>query len=121
MSLASALQEYLDDPNFEQNRIEYRANKEAVDKGIVKETDARRSKPEGTFAGYVNVVLWTNLGNLADKPSTSSSTPSNATTPSTSTNKNVIDFFAAIEEEQPTMFNPQTNRSAFCSPSYSSD
>ncbi|KAI5894683.1 ANTH-domain-containing protein [Schizophyllum commune H4-8] len=90
VSLASALQEYLDDPNFEQNRIEYRANKEAVDKGIVKETDARRSKPE-------------------DKPSTSSSTPSNATTPSTSTNKNVIDFFAAIEEEQPTMFNPQTN------------
>ncbi|KAI4518092.1 ANTH-domain-containing protein, partial [Schizophyllum commune Loenen D] len=90
VSLASALQEYLDDPNFEQNRIEYRANKEAVDKGIVKETDARRSKHE-------------------DKPSTSSSTPSNATTPSTSTNKNVIDFFAAIEEEQPTMFNPQTN------------
>ncbi|KAL1712480.1 ANTH domain-containing protein [Schizophyllum commune] len=48
VSLASALQEYLDDPNFEQNRIEYRANKEAVDKGIVKETDARRSKPEVT-------------------------------------------------------------------------
>ncbi|KAJ7117530.1 hypothetical protein C8R44DRAFT_879096 [Mycena epipterygia] len=30
VSLASVLQKYLDDPAFEQNRIEYRTNKEAV-------------------------------------------------------------------------------------------
>lgn len=32
VSLASSLEEYLNDPNFEQNRIEYKANKEAADK-----------------------------------------------------------------------------------------
>lgn len=31
MSLAGALEEYLKDPNFEQNRLEYRANKAAAD------------------------------------------------------------------------------------------
>lgn len=29
-----ALEEYLNDPNFEQNRIEYKANKDSADKGI---------------------------------------------------------------------------------------
>lgn len=33
MSLAGALEEYLKDPNFEQNRIEYKTNKEIADKG----------------------------------------------------------------------------------------
>lgn len=32
MSLAGALEEYLRDPNFEQNRIEYKANKEAAER-----------------------------------------------------------------------------------------
>lgn len=32
MSLAGALQEYLDDPNFEDNRLEYKSNKKASDK-----------------------------------------------------------------------------------------
>jgi hypothetical protein len=33
VSLAGALQEYLDDPNFEQNRLEYRLNKTAAEAG----------------------------------------------------------------------------------------
>jgi hypothetical protein len=32
VSLAGALQEYLEDPNFEQNRIEYKTNKEAAER-----------------------------------------------------------------------------------------
>lgn len=32
VSLAGALEEYLKDPNFEQNRIEYRTNKEAAER-----------------------------------------------------------------------------------------
>lgn len=32
VSLAGALKEYLDDPNFEQNRIEYRLQKELAEK-----------------------------------------------------------------------------------------
>jgi phosphatidylinositol-binding clathrin assembly protein len=34
VSLVGALEEYLSDPNFEQNRIEYKANKDAADRGI---------------------------------------------------------------------------------------
>ncbi|KAH9028551.1 hypothetical protein EDB84DRAFT_271882 [Lactarius hengduanensis] len=34
VSLVGALEEYLNDPNFEQNRIEYKANKDSADKGI---------------------------------------------------------------------------------------
>jgi hypothetical protein len=29
-----ALEEYLNDPNFEQNRIEYKANKDAADRSV---------------------------------------------------------------------------------------
>ena len=32
MSLVSSLEEYLNDPHFEQNRIEYKANKETTEK-----------------------------------------------------------------------------------------
>ncbi|KAI9433528.1 AP180 N-terminal homology domain-containing protein [Lactarius indigo] len=34
VSLVGALEEYLNDPNFEQNRIEYKANKDSADKGL---------------------------------------------------------------------------------------
>ena len=32
MSLVSSLEEYLNDPHFEQNRIEYKANKDVTEK-----------------------------------------------------------------------------------------
>ncbi len=34
VSLAGSLEEYLNDPNFEQNRIEYKTNKEAADRNV---------------------------------------------------------------------------------------
>ena len=34
VSLVGSLEEYLNDPNFEQNRIEYKANKDSADKGL---------------------------------------------------------------------------------------
>ncbi|KAI0251738.1 AP180 N-terminal homology domain-containing protein [Lactifluus subvellereus] len=34
VSLVGALEEYLNDPNFEQNRIEYKANRDAADKSL---------------------------------------------------------------------------------------
>jgi hypothetical protein len=43
VSLAGALQEYLDDPNFEQNRIEYKQNKEATKRGERPESAARKT------------------------------------------------------------------------------
>lgn len=48
VSLAGALQEYLEDPNFEQNRIEYKTTKESADKGLssVKESsNTSKSEP----------------------------------------------------------------------------
>jgi hypothetical protein len=46
VSLAGALQEYLEDPNFDQNRIEYRANKEAADRNKKSSVNSRPKKPE---------------------------------------------------------------------------
>ncbi|KAF8316773.1 ANTH-domain-containing protein, partial [Clavulina sp. PMI_390] len=90
VSLVNSLEEYLNDPNFEDNRLEYKANKAAADgkaaprqKGILK-TPSSPSTPE--------------------KPS-SSSTP---TTSAPSKAQNVADFFASIEQEQGTIFNPNT-------------
>jgi len=34
VSLVGALEEYLNDPNFEQNRIEYKANKASADRNL---------------------------------------------------------------------------------------
>lgn len=48
VSLAGALEEYLKDPNFEQNRIEYRENKKVADRGgssqPVPVTDAKKER-----------------------------------------------------------------------------
>jgi hypothetical protein len=44
VSLAGALEEYIEDPSFEQNRIEYRTNKEAADRGSKKSTSTSKAK-----------------------------------------------------------------------------
>ncbi|KAK7683337.1 hypothetical protein QCA50_013599 [Cerrena zonata] len=99
VSLAGSLEEYLNDPNFEQNRIEYKTNKEA----------AERNARLGIKAP---------IANPADKPTTPKPTSettaqasSSAATPpvAKANSQALIDFFSAIEEEQQSMFNPQTN------------
>lgn len=45
VSLVNALEEYLNDPNFEQNRIEYRGNKAAADKSV---KEGRKSNGKST-------------------------------------------------------------------------
>lgn len=47
MSLVGALEEYLKDPNFEQNRIEYRASRQAADRT----TDAVGSNSSSSAGG----------------------------------------------------------------------
>lgn len=49
MSLASALQEYLDDANFDQNRIEYKTNKAAAEGGSGKKSN-KKPDASGTSA-----------------------------------------------------------------------
>ncbi|KAL4066001.1 ANTH domain-containing protein [Scleroderma citrinum] len=87
VSLVSSLEEYLNDPNFEQNRIEYKATKAAAD------TNERASSPES-----------------APTPSTSSA-PTVSSAPSGSgsggrANKPPADLFTSIEEEQPDVNPP---------------
>lgn len=52
VSLASSLQEYLNDPNFEQNRIEYKASKGAVDRNT---KDRNRAPSAQVPRGIVSV------------------------------------------------------------------
>ncbi|OBZ66701.1 ENTH domain-containing protein C19F8.03c [Grifola frondosa] len=98
VSLAGSLEEYLKDPNFEQNRIEYKTNKELADKnaksgvkGIVKPPEkAPTAKP-------------------AEPPAAAASSSQPAAPAKSPGNQSMMDFFSAIEEEQQSMFNPQTN------------
>ncbi|KAH9839938.1 ANTH-domain-containing protein [Rhodofomes roseus] len=96
VSLAGALEEYLRDPNFEQNRIEYKANKEAAERAERTGTapPMPKSKPPEKAPEA--------------KPSTSNDS-SEAQSPGSKAPQDMIDFFSAIENEQENMFNPQTN------------
>ncbi|EAU90322.2 ENTH domain-containing protein [Coprinopsis cinerea okayama7 len=92
VSLAGALQEYLDDPNFEQNRLEYRANKKASDEASKRPKDGKSKTTSVTFKE-------------STEPSSSSvSGPSKANGESSKAKQDVIDLFASIEEEQQPMF-----------------
>ncbi|PPR00519.1 hypothetical protein CVT26_009905 [Gymnopilus dilepis] len=102
VSLASALQEYLDDPNFEQNRIEYRTSKEAAERGTKPSTNGAQSSSSATTDGKDGSTT-------TPKVTFAESSKDGASKTTTPGNKDVLDFFSAIEEEQPTIFNPQTN------------
>ncbi|EMD39024.1 hypothetical protein CERSUDRAFT_133735 [Gelatoporia subvermispora B] len=95
VSLAGSLEEYLNDPNFEQNRIEYKTNKEAADRNVKLGVKAGTSKPPDKEAS---------------KPSTSQAAepPLQDNAAKTPGGQALIDFFTSIEQEQQTMFNPQT-------------
>ncbi|KAI9456896.1 ANTH domain-containing protein [Russula earlei] len=81
VSLAGALEEYLNDPNFEQNRIEYKANKDAADRNMKNVS----SVPTVTFP------------DVAPSKETPNAEPPKALT----------DFFSVIETEPTTVFTPQ--------------
>ncbi|THH28110.1 hypothetical protein EUX98_g6073 [Antrodiella citrinella] len=97
VSLAGSLEEYLNDPNFEQNRIEYKTQKEAADKAAK--------------LGVKPLIKPAEMSPLSQPVSTSTAqaTSSSSPAPPKPASQAMIDFFTAIEEEQPQMFNPQTN------------
>ncbi|KAJ7098730.1 ANTH domain-containing protein [Mycena belliarum] len=103
VSLAGALQEYLDDPAFEQNRIEYRTNKEAV----------KRGRGAKTQTPPVPAVPSTKPDTPATPATANGAGTSNGNTMTVKVNgkgtDDMVDFFAAIEDTQSTMFNPATN------------
>lgn len=66
MSLAGALEEYLNDPNFEQNWIEYKTNKEAADRNAKLGRDKITPKKTGKGACLritaIDRNFWTKKG-----------------------------------------------------------
>ncbi|EJD43849.1 ANTH-domain-containing protein [Auricularia subglabra TFB-10046 SS5] len=99
VSLAGALEEYLNDTNFEQNRIEYKTNKALAD--------------ENLKSGKSGIVPKSARTKTPPPPLPTVTTPTSATTngdapASAQANKSMQDFLNSIEEQQPTMFNPQT-------------
>ncbi|KAI6107289.1 ANTH-domain-containing protein [Pisolithus croceorrhizus] len=103
VSLASSLEEYLNDPNFEQNRIEYKASKEAT---------ARNGKPPNGTSSSSAPPHKGSLPQPGPTPSTSSSmTVSSA--PSGLSSKGDVnaipDLLNSIEEEQPAANPPSSS------------
>ncbi|BGP48883.1 hypothetical protein JCM10450v2_004762 [Rhodotorula kratochvilovae] len=88
LSLAKSLEEYLQDPNFEQNRQEYKENKRIADGGAPRATPPTASTPSSSSAVPASSA-----------PSTSAAPASSQPAPKTFT-----DFFESIETAQTPMF-----------------
>ena len=117
VSLASSLQEYLNDPNFEQNRLEYKASKAAGDRNSKDRNGGPSTQPhKGTVAADLNSIFIqctpvaptnattteTSVGPPSPPPTGANSKPS--------ANHTAADFFSSIEEKQTPIFNPVTGR-----------
>jgi hypothetical protein len=119
--LAGALQEYLDDPNFEQNRVEYKTNKEAAEKPTVngkKSNGGKYNSPNVFHSLYARPMFYdlasSNSPNHPPLPTLpegrASTSQEIATSSQQQGGKDIIDFFSAIEDEHPTTFNPQNSK-----------
>lgn len=120
--MVSALQEYIDDPNFEQNRVEYKTNKEAAERvpsSTVSEKKSNAGKynspkvsyPPCQFSMILASSVTSNHSPLPALPEVpTASTSQKVATSSRQGGKDIIDFFSAIEEEHPTTFNPQNSK-----------
>jgi hypothetical protein len=107
-----SLEEYLNDPNFEQNRIEYKANKDSADKGLKN----GRANPKKVEKGERAYKQWGRSSHLFLPVAGSSAPPAPEAAPEGSSSKDkskaeparaLTDFFSAIEDGT-TIFNPQT-------------
>ena len=106
-----SLEEYLNDPNFEQNRVEYKANKDSADKALKN----GRANPKKVEKGkWFNLLGRTPDLFLPAAGSPAPTAPEAAPEGSSSKDKSkaepakaVTDFFSAIEDGT-TIFNPQT-------------
>ncbi|KAG1850701.1 ANTH domain-containing protein [Suillus subluteus] len=102
VSLAGALQEYLNDPNFEQNRIEYRTNKEAADRNGKNRSGALSSAPKASSSQATSTASTSTPSN-----GTFGQAPSPASKPETT--QAMADFFASIEEDKPATSSSSTS------------
>lgn len=108
VSLVKALEEYLDDPNFESNRLEYRQNMGAAD-----------VTPSGPTTGGASTAARKSpapqSSAAATKPA-AAATSSSAAAPAaqTTVNRTIEDFFSSIEQEQKAQ--PQGQPANFMAP-----
>lgn len=95
VSLAGSLEEYLNDPNFEKNRQEYKENKRVADGG----------KP-ATPQPAVTTPTPSASASTSSRPVPSSSSASTSTAPTITQPpaKSFTDFFESIEQSQTSMF-----------------
>jgi len=121
VSLAGALQEYLDDPNFEQNRIEYKTSKEAKESNANMSENSFESEKGVLHPGWLfeclTSLLYRDLASPTQEPIPPVSVTSTFTSHSPDKPQSshaIVDFLAAIEEEQPAMSNSQTNGCIHC-------
>ncbi|BGP56032.1 hypothetical protein JCM8202v2_003639 [Rhodotorula sphaerocarpa] len=92
LSLAKSLEEYLNDPNFEQNREEYKENKRIADGGRPRSTPPKSNAP-------AKAAETTTSSASSPSAAPSQSAPSSSTAP-----KSFTDFFESIEQQQTSMF-----------------
>ncbi|KAF8141827.1 ANTH domain-containing protein [Boletus edulis] len=106
VSLASSLQEYLDDPNFERNRLEYKASKAAPDRSSRDRNSAPSTQlPGGTPMTSMNsTTTETSVKPPSPPPTVAKSKPY--------VNHPVADFFGSIEEAKtpPVTGSPTANQ-----------
>ncbi|GAA5935077.1 uncharacterized protein JCM15063_003143 [Sporobolomyces koalae] len=93
VSLAGSLEEYLNDPNFEKNREEYKENKRVADGGQPGTASPAAAAPSKAPAPSTST-------STAPTPSTAAGAPS-APAPQA---KSFTDFFESIEQSQTSMF-----------------
>jgi len=115
VSLVGALEEYLNDPNFEQNRIEYKANKDAASRGNTPTSSSKSATTSSKEKGKGAVHLLANVTKI-HLSLAAPSTPPVPVVPAASSSSSkktaqaaVDDLLSAIEEEQPMNFDTHAN------------
>lgn len=96
VSLAGALQEYLDDPNFEQNRLEYKENKKIIDSGGSLSSKPKAMESKSSASQQKNITI---KEPIAEEKTKSVKPPTS--------NQALQDFFESIETDQMSMFGTQ--------------
>ncbi|KAG8926056.1 hypothetical protein FRC00_003318 [Tulasnella sp. 408] len=108
VSLAGSLEEYLNDPSFEQNRIEYKTNKESADRKLKEERTSgrRRHDPKKVADASIEAEEIPPVPKLdpakkqeAATTSTTATAATNAQAPKQEVQKELADFFASIEAD----------------------
>ncbi|KAG9013744.1 hypothetical protein FRB90_005749 [Tulasnella sp. 427] len=99
VSLAGSLEEYLNDPNFEQNRIEYKTNKESADKKLKEERTSGRKRHDTKKAEEIPPVPKLDPAKKQEATTSTAAPTSAPQAPKQEVQKELADFFASIESD----------------------